>query len=450
MTSLIGALAMSVMGESFQTAQVPFLVLTALLPLFTAYYSYSIHHDRRAAFLAGLLASVPGFFLPYFMTTDMFILYAWIGTIYFWSMHRAQRQRSRVMWLITGLSVGVAHLSRADGLLFMIPLIYYLSMDKNRFFSRASLVIAGYLLVMGPWFYRNWTIYGSVMPPGTQSALWLRSYEDLFRYPASDLSRQYLFKAGWNELIVTRLSALWINLQRIIGENGLIFLLPFMLAGFIDQWKLRIVRSAALYWIVLIFVMSFIFPFAGAQGGTFHSSAALMPTLWMLVPFGLRRIISWVGARRGWNIPQATINFSWIFVFLAGLFTAGVYIKRVYGFGLPQKAWGSDFRTYKMVGEELDSIEPDVEIVMVNNPPGFFGATGIRAIVVPSGGLNSLRQAIEDYSVDYLLLDRNYPNGLADIYTLDQVPDWLLFRTEMIAGNSGPIRIFQTHVDQGG
>ncbi|MGD8732168.1 MAG: glycosyltransferase family 39 protein, partial [Anaerolineales bacterium] len=110
MTSLIGALAMSVMGESFQTAQVPFLVLTALLPLFTAYYSYSIHHDRRAAFLAGLLASVPGFFLPYFMTTDMFILYAWIGTIYFWSMHRAQRQRSRVMWLITGLSVGVAHL----------------------------------------------------------------------------------------------------------------------------------------------------------------------------------------------------------------------------------------------------------------------------------------------------------------------------------------------------
>jgi hypothetical protein len=288
------------------------------------------------------------------------------------------------------------------------------------------------------------------MPPGTQAALWLRSYEDLFRYPATELNPGFLLQAGLKEIISTRLSALWTNVQRVIAENGLVFLLPVMLGGIVDRWKLRIVRAAVLYWATLLVVMSIVFPFAGAQGGMFHSSAALMPTLWILAPFGLRRIVAWIGVRRRWIISQATVNFGWILVFLSAIFTLGVYAQRVYGLNESGRSWGSDFKIYESLGQKLTALRPEAEMVMVNNPPGFYGATGIKAIVVPSGGAESLKQALEDYNADYLVLDRNYPTGLGEIYERDQVPDWLVFRDEVNLGPAGPQLIFQAHLDSDG
>jgi hypothetical protein len=221
-----------------------------------------------------------------------------------------------------------------------------------------------------------------------------------------------------------------------------------MVIGSRDLWKLRLVRSAMLYWGFLIAVMSFVFPFAGAQGGTFHSSAALMPTLWMVVPFGLRTAVAWVGERRDWNIARATSNFGSILVILAAIFTAGVYFQRVFGLDDADKNWGTDSRTYKMLGETLLGMEPEPEVVMVNNPPGFFATTDLYAVVVPSGGVESLKMAMSDFGVNYLVLDRNHPSDLAAIYSQVEKPDWLILRDEVNIGRSGPILIFQSVLSQ--
>lgn len=444
LTSLVAAASMSIFGAWFRPAQLPFIVLTALLPLLTASFSYSLHQDRRAAFLSGLLAAVPGYFLPYFLTTDMFILYAWIGTLFFWSLHVGWRSQGSLIWMASGECIGLAHLGRADGLLFAVPLIYFLSFDRKRILKRVSLAFAGYVLVMAPWFLRNLDVYGAILPPGSGYAIWLRSYEDLFRYPPTDLGPRYLLDGGWELILSTRITALWTNIQRVIAENGYVFLLPLMLLGLVDQWRLRVVRSVVAYWAVLLLIMSFVFPFAGAQGGTFHSSAALMPSLWMLVPFGLRRAVVWAGARRGWNVANATINFGWISVVLAALFTAGTYLQRVYGFEQIAKSWGADQRAYEQLGQELRDLDPDTNIVMVNNPPGFYNATGIPAVVVPSGGIDSLRAALADFDVDYLILDRNHPIGLGSLYSLEQVPEWLEQVHELEAGRSGHVLILRT------
>jgi hypothetical protein len=449
LTSLIAAIPMSLFGLSFRTAQIPFILLNAFLPILTSYFSYSINQDNSAAFLAGLLAAVPGYFLPFFLTTDMFILYAWIGTLLFWSLHLTSHRRSIIPWLASGICVGLAHLSRADGLLFIFPLLYFLSRERRSIWRNSILAIVGYLLVMTPWFVRNQSVYGSVLPPGTQSALWLRSYEDLFRYPASDLGPGFLLKDGLGPVILARFAALWTNLQRVLAENGLIFLLPLMIVGIVDRWKIRIVRAAVLYWSVLILVMSFVFPFAGAQGGMFHSSAALMPMLWMLAPFGLRKSVAWVGERRGWDIQKATVNFGWILCVLAAVLTSGIFLQRVLGPNQPGTGWASDYQTFTTLNEALLELEPNPQVVMVNNPPGFYSVTGIKAVVIPSGGFNALRSALSDFNVDYLVLDRNHPSDLTELYMRQSTPEWLLFVEEVDAGGSSPVLIFRPHLEQG-
>ncbi|MGD8633425.1 MAG: glycosyltransferase family 39 protein [Anaerolineales bacterium] len=446
--SLIAALPMSLVGSSFRAAQIPFILLTALLPLLTSRYSYSLHQDNRAAFLAGLLAAVPGFFLPYFLTTDMFILYAWIGTAFFWSMHLAWKRRSALLWIFAGVCIGLAHLSRADGFLFLFPFLYFIAIDRERLWRRLGLAGAGYCLVMVPWFLRNLQVFGALLPPGNQSVLWMRSYEDLFRYPATGLNPTYLLDTGLASIISARLEALWINLQRVVAENCLVFLLPFMVIGFLTKRGSRVVRSAALYWLILFVVMSVVFPFAGAQGGTFHSSAALMPTLWMLIPFGLRKAVAWIGARRKWDIPQATINFGWIMVVLAALFTTGVYLQRVYGFEQPGKTWSSDTVYYSSLGRALADLEPEAEIVMVNNPPGLYAVTGIKSVVVPSGGQEALSRALIDFKVDYLVLDRNHPSGLTDLFGREEIPEGLKFVEQLNTEHYGPALIFRSDMER--
>jgi hypothetical protein len=448
LTSIIAAIPMSLLGLTFRAAQLPFVLLSVLLPLLTAFFSYKINQDSSAAFFAGLLAAAPGFFLPFFLTTDMFILYAWIGTLLLWSLHLTSRKKATIPWLASGICVGLAHLARADGLLFVFPLLYFLAGERISLWKKGFLALAGYFLVMTPWFVRNLGIYGSVLPPGTQSALWLRSYEDLFRYPASDLSPGYLLEENLGKLLLVRFSALWTNLQRVLAENGLVFVLPIMILGIVDRWKLRIVRAGVLYWSVLILVMSFVFPFAGAQGGIFHSSAALMPMLWMLTPFGLRKGVAWVGERRGWDIPNATINFGWILIVLAAIFTSGIFLQRVLNLNQPGARWASDYQTFSTLNETLVELNPHPQVVMVNNPPGFYSVTGINSVVVPSGGLSALKSALSDFRVDYLILDRNHPSDLSELYMRQSTPEWLLFVEEVDVGGSGPVLIFQPHLEQ--
>lgn len=447
LTSLLAALPMSIAGESFRSAQSGFLLLFGTLPLLTATFSFSLFDDEDAAFLGGLFSLVPGFFFPYFLTTDMFIIYAWIGALFFWSLHAGSKRGSLPLYLASGALIGLAHLARADGPLLFIPFLYFSLKPSERDSRQTIIGSLGYLFVMLPWFVRNLSTYGSIMPPGNQATFWLRSYEDLFRYPASVLSPAYLIDAGWTALLSVRMGAIWTNIQRVVAENGLIFLLPFMLIGGVEWRNLKVVRAAMLYWIVLLLVMSFVFPFAGSQGGTFHSSAALMPILWCFVPFGLRRVVGFVGTRRGWDVPAAARNFGWIFLAMAAIFTAGLYFSRVFTRTPSGMRWGADQSTYRAVGERLKAIDPDPELIAVNNPPGFYAATGIPAVVIPAGGDHALLAVVGDFHVDYVILDANHPMDLTELYERKRDLPGLTLVETIDSGTAAPILLFQVSAE---
>jgi hypothetical protein len=64
----------------------------------------------------------------------------------------------------------------------------------------------------------------------------------------------------------------------------------------------------------------------------------------------------------------------------------------------------------------LDLEVGDEDIVMVNNPPGYFASTGRWAIAIPDGDLNTTMVAGARYQARYLLLDENSPQGLKQLY----------------------------------
>jgi hypothetical protein len=443
LTSLIAALPMALLGQAFRVAQIPFIIMSASLPLVTAALALQVHGNRSWAWFSGLLALVPGFYFPYLLTTDVFIVYALIGAGFFYFAGQGLRKGKNSAWLISGMMIGLAHFARADGLLFFLPALAAVSYSEERKLQRFVLMFSGYLFVMAPWFLRNYLIVGSLLSSTGVKTLWLRSYPELFSYPSSILTLQHFLSQGLSAILQARFGALWINLQRLLGENGLVILGPFMIIGFRELWQAFETRLAAIYLVVLFLTMSFVFPFAGSLGGLFHSSAALMPLLWVLVPAGLNRAIQWLSHRRRWEEVRAQRVFAATVLGMAAMLTVGIFVTKVIGIQTNTLLWMGPKRTYDAAAATLSNFDSDDSIVAVNNPPGFYLSSQRGSVVIPNGGEAVLHQVIDRFAVEWVILDVNHPEGLADLYHGKINVPWLEERTTLLDHNNEPVLIFE-------
>ena len=176
--------------------------------------------------------------------------------------------------------------------------------------------------------------------------------------------------------------------------------------------------------------MSIIFPFAGAYGGFFHSSSALMPVLWALAPVGLGVAVKWGSAKRKWDIARARRMFGAAMVLMAAAISIVIFTTRVIGGDFLSPSWNNAYKTYEQVGLEMDSIASMNEPVAVNNPPGFYVATGREAIVIPNGNEDTLKEAVTRYDIMWVILDSNRPEGLAHLYENPLLASWLELAAE--------------------
>jgi hypothetical protein len=445
LTSLVAALPLLWGVPSFRLAQVPFLLLAVCLPVVSMAVGRALRVDGKRLWLVGCLAAFSGFFLPYLVTTDSFALYALLGTATLWSMAAAVRRPSWWLWLGIGGLIGLCHLTRADGLLFLFPAACAVGMTDRRRAADLVALILGYVLLMSPWWLRNLSATGSVFPPGTSRTLWLLDYDELFAYPASLLTPGRWWASGLSTILIARVRAVGMNLESLLGVNGLVFLGPLMAIG---AWRLRrepIVRLTAVYLVLLMGVMSLVFPFAGARGGFFHSSSAIMPVLWALAVPGLEAVCAWGARRRGWQPDQAFAALGLGAVLLAGGLTAGLTWRRAVGDSrLP--VWQASERVYQAAAAMLQPLASAEQIVAVNNPAGFNLASGVRAVVIPDGGSEVLRAVVTRYGVEWVILERNHPRGLDGLYADHESLPWLDVAAE-IQPEATPVVLFQVNRD---
>ncbi len=436
LASLLAAAGAVLFGQnSWSAARVGFLAVAAALPPLTFALAWSLSKRRDLAITSGLLAVFPAFYLPFLPVTDTFGLYMLLGGFFFLLLSRFLYQTTIRSWLINafflGVISGLMHLSRADGLLwFLLALIAVLLFRKPgqpRISILYSLVcvLFGYLLIMGPWFARNVSVFGTWLAPGGSKMLWLGSYDQLFAFPASQLTMVSWWHSGLAAILGARLWALGVNLANTLSVQGEVFLLPLIGLGLWHLRNDRRVQLAALAWFMTLAAMTVVFPFAGARGGFFHSGAALQTFWWALAPLGLEQMLQWGRRKRGWNVVQAGTIFSMAFIGMAVVLTAVIVWGRVIGgnAGLANQrnlgqVWDQEGYAYSQMDKYLVSQGAVVgDTIMVANPPGFYLASGNPSIAVPDGDVNTVLAAAKQYHALYLILEAgSTPAGLLPAY----------------------------------
>jgi hypothetical protein len=421
LASLLAAAGAALFGPaSWFAARTGFLLVAALIPPLTAALAWSFTSRRDLSLTSGMLAVFPVFYLSFLPVTDTFGLYMFFGGLFFLILNR---KSSAFNPLLLGLLAGLMHLVRADGLLWLLLAFIAVLLFRKQNQSLNSIlfsflsILAGYLLVMAPWFIRNISAFGSFLAPGGSRMLWLTSYDQLFSYPASQITFSAWWQSGLRAILGVRAWALGLNLSNMLSVQGEVFLLPLIGLGL---WHLRTdrrVQLAVLAWLITFTVMTAVFPFAGARGGFFHSGASVQTIWWALAPVGLDRAIAWGSRKRGWNAVHAGVIFRPILVALAGLLTAVLVYMRVMGGG-GGPVWGQENDAYRHITTMMVSQGMAGEaVVMVANPPGFYLASGNPAIAVPDGDVNTLLRVARRYAAKYVILEEGgTPVGLIPVY----------------------------------
>ena len=433
MVSILAACGMLVTGlERFATARLALILTAAAIPPLTGALSWKLSGRKQNAWLAATLACLPGFYLPFLPVTDAFGVIMLLGGAFFLLLPAAKNtnlsSRSIVVRsFLLGLLAGLMHLTRADGVLWILVALLAapgLVLDNHSRPNRFRLAgvawlvcLAGYGLVMAPWMARNQAVFGAWLAPGGSRALWISNYDELFIYPASLLTSGRWWGAGWGAILRARAWAAGQNLQSGLAVQGLIFLGPLMLVGFWRRRRDRRVQLAGFAWLLIFLVMTVIFPFQGARGGFFHSGAALQPFFWAMAPAGLDVLLDWGANRRGWRVNQARPVFSIGLCGLALLISGVVLYERIKPGEIARTAWDEPNQRYTRLEQALKmrGVSSN-EIVMVNNSPGYAIASQRPAISIPFGDLQTVCVVAQRYQARYLLLEIDQIAGESQLF----------------------------------
>jgi hypothetical protein len=459
MAGIISAMGITLTGlYNFWGAKLGFILIASCLAPLTAYLAYTITPKRWAALLAGVLALFSGFYYAYLPTTETFGIYMLLGIIFFLLVMKLQKDAYKVypksnsyqkierdykivsltsppwIYLFMGVIVGLMYLTRADGIIWLgmgLAVILLQVLDRYKNSNREEdrkgylsflwfpliLSLSAFLIIVSPWFLRNIFNFGSIFAPGSGRAIWLTAYNELYAFPASQLTLERWLSSGVAEILKARVWALGLNTLTAFAVQGSIFLTPLIVIGLWTKrtdWRVSVGASG---WLVSYLAMTLIFPFQGARGGFFHAGAGFQPLLWALVPAGLLVFINWVSRFRNWEVKRSIKLFGVSIVGFAIIMTVFVNWQRLISNDRSAPVWGKSELAYQEVEAYLVDMDvPSEVIVMVNNPPGYYAMTGRQAIVIPDGDLLTSLLAAQKYQASYLILDENYPQRLGDIY----------------------------------
>ena len=212
-----GAAGMFLAGEGFGQAQILLFILATGFPLLVFFAGMTLTGSFRVSILAGFFSIASGFYSVYWLNTESFLTFAWLGGLIICLSPRLGGGYRWTNALAIGVLCGLAHLTRADGILFLrarrISRAHRTFPERFRRVCGACWTVgAGYLLASGIWYARNLAVWGSLFPPGAGKAAWLVEYNDLFNFPSSIITMERFFSSGLSAILNARWAAFQDNL----------------------------------------------------------------------------------------------------------------------------------------------------------------------------------------------------------------------------------------------
>jgi 4-amino-4-deoxy-L-arabinose transferase-like glycosyltransferase len=421
--------------------QVPFIwalgptTLASALPFWlaaaaTAPLTYFIARDAGLrtwqSVAAGFLAAVPGGVTPFLGQPDNFALFMFLGGLALWLCARGLRGH-HASFAAGGLVVGLAFLSRNDGVLLGLPfaLAFLYDLVRAPRLSRigwwpALACVAGFVLISAPWLWRQLDVFGSISPSSAGGRiLFITDYRELYSVSTETTLASFLGQ-GLPSLIESRLTGLGQALVIFATSPMLVILVPFLLLG---TWIRRHSLDFVPWYVyaLSLFLFTAIVSAVHAPYGTFlHSAVALLPHAYPLAIVGVAAVVGWIAARRPhWDAPRASRNISFMFVLVFA-------VVSLFATMTTANAWRREREARAEVLATLAEVAAPDDRIMSPDAGAYRFHGGWAGIVTPDDPLPVVEEALRLYGVRWLALEGGHITSfLWPVLSGETRPDWL-------------------------
>lgn len=432
------------LGPTALAGALPFWLVAAAVAPLTWFIGRDAGMPAWQAAAAGVLVALPAAVSPYLGQPDNFALFMFLGALALWLCARGLKGH-RVSFAIGGVVVGLAFLSRNDGVLLGIPFALAVSYDLLRA-PRASrigwwpaiLCAAGFLLVVAPWLVRQLDVFGSISPSSVGGRiLFITEYRELYSVTSETTLGSFL-EQGLPDIVESRLGGLWDALLIFIALPLLVILAPLLLIG---VWRSRRDRDYVpwIIYAIALFAFTSLVSAIHVPFGTFiHSAVALIPHAYLLSLVGLAVIVRAIAARRpSWDAPRATRNISFIAVGVIATLSVVASVTTA-------DAWRVERDNRVGVLAALEANARPGDIVMSPDAGAYHYHGGWSGIVTPDDPLTTVEEALRLYDVRWLALEGNHiTTELLPVLTGEVRPSWL---SEPIV-QSQPLALDEDRID---
>ncbi len=364
-----------------------------------------------------------------------------------WALALAlRRPGERGSYFGVGVLIGLAYLTRSDGLLLLlaVPLAWQIlpapplpltGLPDNpaaqkawelwpreegsvRAWVRAmgpklddvtDLVIA-FGLVLAPWLARNYAAFGTPLPTSVLDQAWLTDYIDTFNFLEHPTWQTWLAQ-GWQTLLTQRGETL-LHLGRVF----LLTTFPWGLLALPGGWLLR--RQwpffpATVYTLLLFFGLALAFPISARAGTFYHSLGAAMPFLALAAVYavqkGTQRLLR---ERRPVGPTLVTVVIGLLVLSGAQLFHSLTAVRERHE---------AEQAQFEAIADWLARHTAPGDVVMTTQPYTLNYVSGHPAIVLPGNEPpDAAFQAAQRYDARWLIITQTfgrYPQ------TLQEQPD---------------------------
>lgn len=414
------------LGPTPVASALPFWLAAAAAAPLTYFIARDAGMHAWQGSAAGVLVAVPAGVTPFLGQPDNFALFMLLGALALWLCARGLRGH-RGSFALGGLVVGLAFLSRNDGVLLAIPFALAFGSDLlrrprlSRIGWRAAVACAaGFIVVVAPWLLRQLAVFGSLSPSSAGGRiLFITEYRELYSV-SSEATLDTFLAQGLGSLIESRLGGLWDALLIFVASPMLVLLVPLLLIGIWVARRKPDFRPWVIYGLALFTFTALVSAVHVPYGTFIHSAVALLPHAYLLVMLGVAAVVGWIAARRpSWDAPRASRNI--------GLMLVGVVVAVSVAATLSTiDAWKRERDGRVEVLAALERLADPGDIVMSPDAGAYQYHGGWAGIVTPEDPLPVVEEALRRYDVRWLVLEGDHPtSGLRPVLAGDVQPDWL-------------------------
>jgi len=403
----------------------PFWLLGAAVAPVTWWIARDAGLGKPGAIAAGLLVIAPGVLTAYLGQPDNFAPYMLLGALSLWACGRAMHGDRRA-FLAGAACVGLAYLSRNDGVLLALPFAVAALAGARGWLGARSVglptVIAGAvlcLLIVAPWLARQLVVFGSLAPSAANGRiLWITDYAQLYAVSGETSVATFLTQ-GLDALVASRVGGFLAAGALLIGGPFLVVLAPFVTIGIAARRRDLRFLPWLVYLVVLLLASGLLFAVHVPYGTFLHSVGAVVPHGMVLAIIGIGELVAAIGRRRPtWHVPRAasviTLSVTLIFLAVSAAGAAGTIGR-----------WRAEAESREAIVAALRAL-PDDARLMSPDAGAYRYHAGRTGVVTPDDPLPVIEEAARRYGIGWLAVERRHlVHALAPLLDGGERPAWL-------------------------